>query len=158
MANLRETAAAYPDGIAAMGDDMEKFGGWPGTFEHCYEERWLDALFHAFEDNSSWLHVCTPGEYLGSHSPKGRADLPTASYTEMMEWALPTPTRQRYNALLKEFDGRPDVLAFLRGSPWRGFSPANMPNPICCTKKCSTSPDASRAGSQRRPAPSLPKN
>jgi len=39
----------------------------------------------------------------------------------MMEWALPTPTRQRYNALLKEFDSRPDVLAFLRGSPWRGF-------------------------------------
>jgi alpha-amylase len=39
----------------------------------------------------------------------------------MMEWALPTPTRQRYNALLKEFEGRPEVLAFLRGSPWRGF-------------------------------------
>jgi alpha-amylase len=121
MVNLRQTAAAHPDGIAAMGDDMEKFGGWPGTFEHCYQDRWLDALFHAFEENSSWLNVCTPGEYLGTHSPKGRADLPTASYTEMMEWALPTPTRKRYNALLKEFDARPDVLAFLRGSPWRGF-------------------------------------
>ena len=121
MANLRETAAAHPDGVAAMGDDMEKFGGWPGTFDHCYQENWLDALFHALEQNSSWLDVCTPGEYLAAHSPKGRADLPTASYTEMMEWALPTPTRKRYNALLKEFDSRPDVLAFLRGSPWRGF-------------------------------------
>jgi 4-alpha-glucanotransferase len=121
MANLRETSAAHPDGIAAMGDDMEKFGGWPGTFDQCYQEHWLDALFRAFEENSSWLHVCSPGEYLATHAPKGRADLPTASYTEMMEWALPTPTRKRYNALLQEFDSRPEVLAFLRGSPWRGF-------------------------------------
>jgi 4-alpha-glucanotransferase len=120
-ASLRETAATHPDGIAAMGDDMEKFGGWPGTFDHCYQERWLDALFHAFKENASWLNVATPSEYLAAHRPKGRADLPTASYTEMMEWALPTPTRKRYNALLKEFASRSDVLAFLRGSPWRGF-------------------------------------
>jgi hypothetical protein len=121
MANLHETYAAHPDGIATMGDDMEKFGGWPGTFDHCYRDGWLDALFTAFEGNSSWLNVSTPTEYLSTHKSKGRADLPTASYTEMMEWALPTPTRQRYNALLKEFAARPDVLAFLHGSPWRGF-------------------------------------
>jgi alpha-amylase/alpha-mannosidase (GH57 family) len=121
IAHLRETVAAHPDGVAAMGDDMEKFGGWPGTFEHCYEESWLDHLFAAFEQNSSWLDVCTPAEYLTTHKPRGRADLPTASYTEMMEWALPTRTRERYNALLKEFSSRPEVLSFLRGCPWRGF-------------------------------------
>ncbi len=119
--NLRETAEAHPDGIAAMGDDMEKFGGWPGTFELCYKKGWLDNLFAALEENASWLNVCAPTEYLASHIPFGRADLPTASYTEMMEWALPTPTRQRYSALLKEFDSRSEVLSFLRGSPWRGF-------------------------------------
>jgi 4-alpha-glucanotransferase len=121
IANLRESGAAHPDGIAAMGDDMEKFGGWPGTFEHCYQEQWLDNLFAAFEQNSDWLDVCTPGEYLAAHKPIGRADLPTASYTEMMEWALPTRTRERYNALLKEFSARDEVLSFLRGCPWRGF-------------------------------------
>jgi alpha-amylase/alpha-mannosidase (GH57 family) len=121
MQNLHETSQAHPDGLAAMGDDMEKFGGWPGTFEHCYEEGWLDQLFSAFETNSSWLDVCTPSDYLNAHSPAGRADLPTASYTEMMEWALPTRTRQRYNSMLKEFESRPEVLSFLRGSPWRGF-------------------------------------
>jgi 4-alpha-glucanotransferase len=121
IAHLRETAAAHPGGVAAMGDDMEKFGGWPGTFDHCYQEHWLDQLFAALEQNSDWLTVCTPGEYLSAHRPVGRADLPTASYTEMMEWALPTRTRQRYNSLLKEFDPRPEVLSFLRGCPWRGF-------------------------------------
>jgi hypothetical protein len=121
MVHLHETHAAHPDGIAAMGDDMEKFGGWPGTFDHCFQEGWLDNLFAAFEQNSSWLDVCSPAEYLVTHKPIGRADLPTASYTEMMEWALPTRTRERYNALLKEFSARPEVLSFLRGCPWRGF-------------------------------------
>jgi 4-alpha-glucanotransferase len=121
MAHLRETAATHPDGIAAMGDDMEKFGGWPGTFEHCYRDGYLDQLFATLEESSSWVDLCTPGEYLAAHRPAGRADLPTASYTEMMEWALPTQTRKRYNALLKEFGSRPDVLSFLRGCPWRGF-------------------------------------
>jgi 4-alpha-glucanotransferase len=121
MHGLHEMFRAHPGGIAAMGDDMEKFGGWPGTFEHCYDEHWLDQLFEAFEQNSEWLDVCTPGEYLSTHTPLGRADLPTASYTEMMEWALPTRTREKYNALLKEFEGRPDVLSFMRGCPWRGF-------------------------------------
>ncbi len=38
MHGLHEMFRAHPGGVAAMGDDMEKFGGWPGTFEHCYEE------------------------------------------------------------------------------------------------------------------------
>jgi alpha-amylase/alpha-mannosidase (GH57 family) len=121
LGKLRETFEAHPDGITAMGDDMEKFGGWPGTFEYCYRDHWLDNLFAALEESSSWLDVATPSEYLAGHKPVGRADLPTASYTEMMEWALPTPTRERYNALLKEFQSRPEVLSFLRGGPWRGF-------------------------------------
>jgi alpha-amylase len=121
MGGLHEMFRAHPDGIAAMGDDMEKFGGWPGTYEHCYTEHWLDELFSSFDQNSEWLNTCTPSEYLSTHKPVGRADLPTASYTEMMEWALPTRTRERYNALLKEFASRDDVLSFLRGSPWRGF-------------------------------------
>jgi alpha-amylase len=119
--NLRETASAHPDGIAAMGDDMEKFGVWPGTFEHCYKGGWLENFFVALEKNSAWLNLLTPGEYLSTHAPKGRADLPAASYTEMMEWALPTRVRQRYHSVVKEFDSRPEVLSFLRGGSWRGF-------------------------------------
>jgi len=78
-------------------------------------------FFAALEENVDWLKVSTPGEYLAAHAPLGRADLPTASYTEMMEWVLPTRVRQRYHAVLKEFSPRPEVLAFLRGGSWRGF-------------------------------------
>src|SRR6202022_3893295 len=71
--------------------------------------------------HSDWLKISTPGAYLATHTPLGRADLPTASYTEMMEWVFPTRVRQRYHAVQKEFSARPEVLSFLRGGSWRGF-------------------------------------
>src|SRR6202158_3457479 len=118
---LRDSSHKHPDGVAAMGDDMEKFGVWPGTNEHCFKNAWLADFFAALEKNSDWLKVSTPGEYLAAHAPLGRADLPTASYAEMMEWVLPTRVRQRYHTVLKEFSARPEVLSFLRGGSWRGF-------------------------------------
>src|SRR5580700_8632088 len=121
IAYLRDASSRFPGGVAAMGDDMEKFGVWPGTYKHCYTDGWLNEFFTALEKNSDWLKVTTPGEYLVSHAPLGRADLPTASYTEMMEWVLPTRVRQRYHAVLKEFSARPEVLSFFRGGSWRGF-------------------------------------
>jgi 4-alpha-glucanotransferase len=121
IAFLREAAGGHPAGMAAMGDDMEKFGAWPHTWEHCYRNGWVDQFFSALEANQDWLAVIPPGEALAARPPLGRADLPTASYTEMMEWVLPTVVRQRFHALWKEFESRPDVQRFLRGGFWRGF-------------------------------------
>ena len=39
----------------------------------------------------------------------------------MMEWALPTPARMRFEAIEKEFATRADVQPFLKGAIWRGF-------------------------------------
>lgn len=121
IAFLKQSAQAHPGGFAAMGDDCEKFGVWPETHKHCYEDGWLERLFTALDANADWLETALPGEYLAELAPLGRADLPTASYTEMTEWALPTPARKRFRALQQEFSSRPDVLAFLRGSFWRSF-------------------------------------
>jgi hypothetical protein len=118
---LRRAAQEHPGGFAAMGDDCEKFGVWPETHEHCYVQGWLDQWFTALEASSGWLETTLPGEAMNLHQPLGRADLPTASYTELTEWALPTPARKRFHALLEEFANRPDVLVFLRGSFWRTF-------------------------------------
>ena len=96
---LAACAKAYPGGFAAMGDDLEKFGVWPGTNQLCYADGWLDQFFTAIEQSSDWLATSTPGDAVASHSPLGRADLPTASYTEMMEWSLPTQARSRYHEL-----------------------------------------------------------
>jgi 4-alpha-glucanotransferase len=118
---LRGAAERHPGGFATMGDDLEKFGVWPETHKHCYEDGWLDRFFAEIERNSGWLATSTPGDAVASHSALGRADLPAASYTEMMEWSLATPARERFHSLLDQFSARPDALPFLRGGIWRGF-------------------------------------
>ncbi len=118
---LREAAAMHPDGVAAFGDDMEKFGVWPGTFKHCYDEYWLENFLSVLDANADWLSLTPPGEYAKAQGPLGRADLPTASYPEMGEWALPTPVRQRFHAVQQELSWRPEVISFLQGGSWRGF-------------------------------------
>ena len=118
---LRGSASAHPGGFAAMGDDLEKFGVWPGTHDLCYRDGWLENFFRALEQCGDWLEVQTPAKTIASHEPLGRADLPAASYTEMMEWALPTEARRQFHALLEEFSSRPDAAPFLRGGLWRNF-------------------------------------
>jgi 4-alpha-glucanotransferase len=118
---LRGAAKDHPGGFAAMGDDLEKFGVWPGTYEHCYRDGWLENFFTALEKSADWLELATPADAVAQHAPLGRADLPAASYAEMMEWSLPTAARERFHALAHEFSSRPDALPFLRGGIWRGF-------------------------------------
>ena len=118
---LRQAAAAHPGAFAAMGDDLEKFGVWPGTYKHCYVDGWLERFFVELEKAAEWLETSTPADALDARPPIGRADMPTASYTEMMEWALPTAARNRYHALTEEFSSRPEALPFLHGGIWRNF-------------------------------------
>ncbi|HEX9760839.1 MAG TPA: alpha-amylase/4-alpha-glucanotransferase domain-containing protein, partial [Candidatus Acidoferrales bacterium] len=118
---LRRAANEHDGGMAAMGDDMEKFGVWPETHQHCYTNGWLGRFFEALEANAEWLSVTPPGEYLAAHAPLGRADLPTASYAEMGEWSLPTHQRERFHELLQQFRDVPEIAPFLRGGFWRGF-------------------------------------
>ncbi|MCL6481436.1 MAG: DUF1926 domain-containing protein [Firmicutes bacterium] len=121
IAFLRAAAECRPGGCAVMGDDCEKFGVWPGTYEHCYSHGWLERFFQALEDESDWLAMVTPGEFLASQPPLGRAALPAGSYVEMAEWALPTPARQAFHRLQQQLEAVPEARAFLRGGFWRNF-------------------------------------
>lgn len=80
---------ATPEGTRAVtfGDDGEKFGLWPQTYKWVYEEGWLENFLKALEDNSDWINILTPAEYLKNHEPLGRIYLPCASYPEMLEWS-----------------------------------------------------------------------
>ncbi len=86
---------ATPDGkrIIVMGDDGEKFGSWPETntysWGHDGKSGWVEEFFRALEQNSSWLFTTPLGEYARTHSAQGRIYIPTSSYIEMTEWALP---------------------------------------------------------------------
>ena len=120
---LREGANQH-DSLFAMGDDCEKFGVWPGTYDHVYKNGWLERFFLALEGCQDWLETTTVADYLNSHPPVGRIYLPTASYAEMMEWALPPAASVDFKACLEESAHFPDgerFLRFLRGGLWRNF-------------------------------------
>ena len=110
--------------LFAMGDDCEKFGVWPGTYEHCYTNGWLDKFFRALEGAREWLKTATLSDFLAKHPPIGRIYLPTASYAEMMEWALPFAASGEFKACREEAERMPQsgrFLRFLRGGLWRNF-------------------------------------
>ncbi len=51
------------------GDDGEKFGGWPETYQWVYNETWLARIFTALEQNYDWVETATFGEYVDNHPP-----------------------------------------------------------------------------------------
>jgi len=113
----------FPPKVAVMGDDGEKFGLWPGTYEHCWQNGWMERFFSALEENADWLQTIPPGEYAARFPSLGRIYLPTASYDEMTEWALPAPLARDIVHLKHRLqdEGRTDVLRFVRGGFWRHF-------------------------------------
>ncbi|HEX9442352.1 MAG TPA: alpha-amylase/4-alpha-glucanotransferase domain-containing protein [Roseiflexaceae bacterium] len=126
---LRSEATEAGDKVAVMGDDGEKFGHWPGTYAHCYERGWLDAFFTALEANSDWVITVPPGEYARRFPAIGRVYLPTASYAEMLEWALPAKMSYEIQQMRHELEERRDMrdaeatalLRYMRGGLWRSF-------------------------------------
>ncbi len=106
-----------------MGDDGEKFGAWPGTFEYCWSnEHWVDRLFEAIKREAGWLSAVTPSEWLTGHRPTTRVYFPTASYVEMTEWVLPPDETPVFVGLLERARERGDPAArFLRGGFWRNY-------------------------------------
>jgi alpha-amylase len=114
-----------PDGqfVGMMGDDGEKFGAWPGTFEYCWSrEHWVDRLFGAIEAGGDWLSMVRPSDWLASNPPSRRIYVPTSSYTEMTEWVLPPEETAVFVRLLAEARARDLPAArFLRGGFWRNY-------------------------------------
>ncbi|GAB4522451.1 MAG: DUF1926 domain-containing protein [Anaerolineae bacterium] len=123
--------------LMVMGDDGEKFGLWPGTYERCWQNGYMERLFTALEAASDWLETITPGRYVQQFPSLGRAYLPTASYLEMTEWALPAESGAELSEvrrmlaediarvnLTNDLDTGERLVAinrFLRGGFWRNF-------------------------------------
>lgn len=125
--NMRRLAT--PDGrrIAVMGDDGEKFGSWPDTGLYCWgadgRSGWIEEFFTALEQNADWLHTIPLGEYARTYPALGRIYIPTSSYIEMTEWALPPQKSYLFGKLLHKLEDerRDDIMQFMRGGFWRNF-------------------------------------
>jgi len=110
---------------AIFADDGEKFGIWPGTAKWVYEEGWIDSFLDKLEECSEWIKPVTFSEFIDTEEPLGRVYLPTTSYMEMGEWALPPEVSNDYTQLHEEMKQRgadgERILQYCQGGTWRNF-------------------------------------
>jgi len=121
---LREVASQFEDAVIVFGDDGEKFGSWPETHKHVYEDGWLRQFLDLLRANESWLKVTTPSGVLDHVAPVGRCYLPDASYREMTEWVLPPAAQKEFVSLTRMNADNVDwqrLVRFTRGGFWRNF-------------------------------------
>jgi alpha-amylase len=121
---LKNVSDRYANALVVFADDGEKFGTWPGTKKHVYQDGWLTRLFDALQANRDWIELCTLSSAMDRFEPLGRIYLPDCSYREMTEWVLPPDRLLTYERLWHELDDKPDgtlIKEFLRGGYWRNF-------------------------------------
>jgi hypothetical protein len=107
-----------------FGDDGEKFGDWPETYETVYTHGWLDRFFSALEAEPEIFAVRPLREGVDLGKSLGMIYLPPASYGEMMVWAQRPENIPRFRSLrqlLHEQGRGEDADRFVRGTFWRNF-------------------------------------
>jgi hypothetical protein len=119
----RLTSRAVPYPAAIFADDGEKFGVWPGTHHSVHEEGWLRRFFGGIAERADWLATMTFGEYASVAPTRGTVYLPTCSYAEMGEWALPPRSAAQFGDLLYELRAGKlaEMKPFLQGGYFRNF-------------------------------------
>lgn len=116
---LKSESSAGSSPLLIMADDGEKFGIWPDTYNTCYEEKWLEKFLVLLEENSGWINMTTPSEYMKNFPACDLIYLPTASYFEMGVWSLPAKAQVDFAEITKHCDD--NLKRFLKGGFWRNF-------------------------------------
>jgi 4-alpha-glucanotransferase len=121
---LKRTAT--PDGsrVVIHADDGEKFGVWPKTFKHVYEDGWLERFCSMIEGHQALIKTTHFGKVMDTYEPQGRIYLPTATYFEMTKWVLTPDVSLRiegFEKALKEQGNYEQQEMFVRGGFWRNF-------------------------------------
>jgi alpha-amylase len=135
---LRSLASEDGSRLVVFADDGEKFGVWPGSYKHCYEDKWLDRFFAALKENHDWINLLHFSEARLNFRPVDRVYLPTASYREMMEWAMPAAAIHRYEEFenkLRHANFFEPYKDFVRGG-FGAISWRNIRKSTTCTKRC----------------------
>ncbi len=121
---LRDVSHRHPGAIMTFGDDGEKFGTWPDTKVHVYEQGWLRSFFDALTENQGWLHTISMAEAIRRVPAAGKTYLPDCSYREMTEWSLPVESQETLEDVTHAIEKSPEwerLQAFVRGGFWRNF-------------------------------------
>ncbi|MDA1049967.1 MAG: DUF1926 domain-containing protein [Planctomycetota bacterium] len=121
---LRDIAERHPGAVVTFGDDGEKFGTWPDTKKHVYDDGWLRRFFDGLVENRDWINTTTLADAAQSTPPVGKIYLPDGSYREMTEWVLEADQQVEYENITREMHDDPRwqrLVRFVRGGYWRNF-------------------------------------
>lgn len=104
--------------LLVYGDDGEKFGLWPGTYDHVYAGGWLRRFLGALSAADD-IETVTAGEAVQLVRPAARVYLPACSYEEMEEWSLAASRQHTYSEFRASvsLDQRP----FVTGGTFRNY-------------------------------------
>jgi 4-alpha-glucanotransferase len=84
---FRDVSSKTNEPMFTYGDDAEKFGEWPFTYDWVYKQEWLSKFFDELSKNKDWVVTVKLSDYLKSNAPIKKINIPEASYQEMMEWS-----------------------------------------------------------------------
>ena len=84
---FKEVSSKKSEPLFTYGDDAEKFGEWPFTYDWVYKQGWLNKFFEELTRNKEWVVTVRLSDYLNSNPPLKKIKIPEASYQEMMEWS-----------------------------------------------------------------------
>lgn len=143
----------HPGELAVLADDGEKFGVWPGTHQHVYENGWLAKFLSALEANRERIEMLTFAQASERFDPLGRIYLPTGSYAEMGEWVLEPEAESVYRELvdrLKREGSYNRYAPFVRGGIWKNFFSKYPESNFLYRKMLEISEMAAQAGPEAR--------
>ncbi len=109
--------------LLVYGDDGEKFGVWPETFDWVVEGKWLESFLEAVTDASAWLRTVTYQDVTRQRTPIAKTYFPTASYEEMEGWCLPVDVQRERDQTWEQLtpEHQESLAPFFRGTLWRGM-------------------------------------
>jgi len=84
---FRQAGEGHNHPLLTYGDDAEKFGEWPFTYDWVYKQNWLNKFFEELTRNKEWVITVRLSDYLKSNPAIKKIKIPEASYQEMMEWS-----------------------------------------------------------------------
>ena len=70
---FKKIASEEGNNLILYGDDGEKFGVWPHTYEHCFKDRWIERFLEIIERNADWIEMIHPRDALNLLPEIGRA-------------------------------------------------------------------------------------
>ncbi len=99
---LKDEENKKDNSLKTLGDDGEKFGVWPGTYDWVHKKGWLDEFLNCIE-RETWIETVFLNR-ITKEKPVGRIYLPTSSYEEMGGWVLPPQRAREYDDLKRTID------------------------------------------------------